>query len=172
MSSFDVFGNLITAGNPVTQDTPMSLGNSNFAPISSQLKQVTTPQPGIWDSLKGGNTNGSIMGMSPNSFAAIAGGMGQALSTSQKGVVSPMGKIGGLAASLGQAQLAAIAADKQHKANGALLSTLFTKMGDAPQIKSMMDKINGMDNKIDVKNHFGDEELNRLDAVTRAGGSA
>lgn len=113
----------------------------------------------------------TIMGMTPNSFASIAGQMGSAISKSQKGAESPMGRIGSIAASLGQAQLAAIAAEKQHKANGEFMKNLLAKgfmPGLVPQVNSM-DSTSGDVSKHPSMQSFAD--MLKKDASAGAGGT-
>jgi hypothetical protein len=86
---------------------------SGPAPMSTNSVLTGTPQQstGLFAKIGRANSGGNVMGMSPDQFSQLAGGMAGAIS--KKG--SWQSALGSLAAGMGQSHMQALAADAQKK---------------------------------------------------------
>jgi len=91
--------------------------------------------------------SGSILGMSPNSFSAIAGGLGSALSKTERGAETPMSRIGDFARGLGVAQMGMIAGKEKAKKDQDILLQMIKQGLLDP---GLLQKLIGQDSSLPV----------------------
>lgn len=105
-------GTSVMLGSPV--------GTPGLTTDPGPITVATAQDSNWWDNLKNKMADmqgGNILGMSPDSFSAVAGGMGTAVSNPK----SWQARLGTLASQMGQAKIAGLAAQNQEKANQAFL---------------------------------------------------